>query len=201
MEGLRNLIRQEIARALDRRARRIPAIVDAYDPASHAVKVKMQPEGTISGWLSIETLQVGSEFGVQIAPNIGDPGWLEFHEGDFNAGVFVGSSFNERFKPTPIAAGEMLLKHKSGSSLYFKNDGTLTITDQAGSKVMLDGQGTANVFAETVNLGPEGSSFVKLVTDAFVNLFNTHTHPGNNQPPNVLTRMSSSQLTAKVNGV
>jgi phage baseplate assembly protein gpV len=198
-ERLLNLVRREVERALARRARRVPGIVDSYDPDRHAVKVKLQPEGVLTGWLDIETLQIGDQCGVLIAPNIGDTGWVEFHEDDFNAGIFVGGSFNDRFKPAAIAAGEMLLKHKSGSSLYFKEDGTVTVTDQAGSKVVLDGQGTANVFAETVNLGPEGSDFLKLVTDAFEAVFNSHTHPGNNQPPNVLTRMSDAQLTSKVN--
>lgn len=199
IEHLRNMVRAEVERAMARRARRIPVVVDGYDPDRHAVKCKMQPEGTISGWVQIEAAQVGSQFGVMIAPNIGDPGWLEFHEDDFNAGVFVGSSFNDHFKPVAIKAGEILLKHKSGALLYFKDDGSVTLTDKAGSTVLLDGTGTASVTADVINLGSAGQALHKFVIDTFQAIYNAHTHPGINQPPALAFRITPAHLTSTVN--
>ena len=95
IEGLRNIIHQEVQRFLDRRIRRVPCIVDSYRGDLHAVKVKLQPSGDLTGWIQIETDQVGS----LVAPNIGDPGWLEFHEADRRAAVFVGSNHNDNFPP------------------------------------------------------------------------------------------------------
>ena len=138
-EALRNLIHREVLRVLDRRRRRTPCIVDSYSPELHAVKVRLQPEDTISGWLQIDQLATGDSFGVQTAPNIGDPGWAEFHEADGRAGNFVAAVSNDKFPPVPIQAGEFLVKTKWGGLLYFKNDGTFTIDNGNGAKLVFDG--------------------------------------------------------------
>jgi hypothetical protein len=175
MEGLRNIIHLEVQRFLDRRMRRTPCIVTGYRGDLHAVKVELQPSGTASGWIQIETNQVG----LLIAPNIGDPGWLEFHENDRRAAVFVGSNHNDLNPPAKqIRAGEFFYQNKAGQSLYFKVDGSITATDDEGALVQLlngtftvsdkngttvsgDGTGTAavkasveiNVTAPAVNIG------------------------------------------------
>lgn len=136
-EALRNLVHLEVLRVLDRRMRRVPGIVTGYDPDSFTVKVALQPSGTLTGWIQIEQLQTGNGFGVQVAPNIGDPGWVEFHENDRRAGVFVGAASNEKFPPVPIQAGEMLFKAKWGQSIYLKDDGSVTAVDGAGGSLVL----------------------------------------------------------------
>ncbi|MBV9984497.1 phage baseplate assembly protein V [Bradyrhizobium sp.] len=168
LEGLRNFIHQEIQRALDRRMRRLPCIVSAYNPSQHTVKVKLQPSGTETGWTQIEAPQVGW----MVAPNIGDPGWLEFHEADRRAAVFVGSNHNDSFPPPQqIAAGEWFYKNKAGQSLYFKQDGSITATDKAGSTYQLDGTGNVAVTAKTqvtvtapaINLGASGGALLPVL--------------------------------------
>lgn len=161
IEGLRNFIHQEVQRFLDRRTRRMPCIVDSYRGDLHVVKVKLQPSDILSGWLQIETDQIGG----LVAPSIGDPGWLDFHEDDRRAAVYVGSNHNDLFPPpVQIEAGERLTKHKSGSSIYQKNDGSVAVTDKHGSVIELDGAGNASVTAATaitvnapaINLGNGG---------------------------------------------
>lgn len=136
IEGLRNLIHHESQRSQDRRSgHRMPCIVDSYRGDLHAVKVKLLPSESLTGWIQVETDQIGS----LVAPNIGDPGWLEFHEGDRRAAVFVGSSHNDIFPPPQqIAAGERLTRTTFGSSLYFKNDGSITATDKKGASIVLN---------------------------------------------------------------
>lgn len=149
IEALRNIIHREVRRVLDRRTRRTPCIVDSYNPQTHAVKVKLQPEGTLSGWMQIETDQIG----LQVAPNIGDPGWIEFHEDDRRAGVFVGSSHNNpNPPPVQIAAGEWRYQNKSGSWAYFKSDGSITLIDKGGSIIAMDGQGDVTITATNIVL-------------------------------------------------
>jgi hypothetical protein len=162
MESFRNFIHLEVQRFLDRRTRKMPCIVTGYRGDLHAVKVELQPTGTLSGWIQVETDQVGN----LVAPNIGDPGWLDFHEDDRRAAVFVGSNHNDLFPPPQaINAGERLIKTSFGSMFYFKNDGSITSTDKAGTVIASDGTGNATVTATTavtvhapaINLGNGGA--------------------------------------------
>lgn len=202
MEGWRNLVHLEVQRFLDRRTRKMPCIVTGYRGDLHAVKVELQPSGTASGWIQIETDQVGN----LVAPNIGDPGWLDFHEDDRRAAVFVGSNHND-LNPPPVAinAGERLTT-VFGSTIYQKNDGSVTVTDKAGTVIEADGTGNATVTATTaitlkaptISLG-DGGSMMQLITGAFMALFNNHTHTvagGVAQP--TATPISAAQLTSVV---
>jgi phage baseplate assembly protein gpV len=173
IEAFRNIIHREVQRFLDRRTRRTPCIVDSYNGATHTVKVRLQPEDTLTGWMQIQTAQVG----LLIAPNIGDPGWIEFHENDRRAGVFVASNHNNNVPPPQaIEAGEFFYKGKSGSSVYYKADGSITSTDKAGTIIASDGTGNATVTASmavtvnapAINLGSSGGALqpVKLADNS-----------------------------------
>jgi hypothetical protein len=179
IEGLNDRVHHEAQRVLDRRMRRTPCLVTAYRGDIHAVKVSVLPSQTGTNWISIETGQIGEV----IAPNIGDPGWLDFHEDDRRAAVFVGSTHNDQHPvPQQIHAGERLIKLKTGQSLYFKLDGSITATDDEGAFVQLlngtftvsdkngttvsgDGNGIAavtasvevNVTSPAINLGNGGT--------------------------------------------
>lgn len=171
-EAIRNLIHREVQRVLDRRIRPMPCIVDSYDPNTFTVKVKLMPQGTLTGWIQINQQATGNSFGDQAAPNIGDPGWLIFHENDARAAVFQGAVSNDKFPPVSIQAGERLIKSKWGQSLYFKNDGSLTaddgqgasakiksgvvtLADKSGATALLDGSGN-------IVLTPGAGGFVYL---------------------------------------
>jgi hypothetical protein len=177
MEGMRNLIHLEVQRFLDRRIRRTPCVVTGYRGDLHAVKVTHQPTGQQSGWYVVQADQIGS----LVAPNIGDPGWLDPHENDRRAMVFVGTNHNDLFPvPQQINPGERLTR-VFGSTIYQKNDGSveisdnegastilrqgsITSTDKAGTVIASDGQGNATVTAPTavtvkaptINLGNGG---------------------------------------------
>jgi uncharacterized protein involved in type VI secretion and phage assembly len=170
IEWLRNFIHQEVQRLLDRRTRPMPCFVTAYNPAQHTVKVALQPSGTETGWIQVKQLATGAGFGIQAAPNIGDPGWVTFHEDDPRAAVFEGAVSNDLFPPVEIQAGEAIVKTKWGSQLYFRQDGsvavndkdgaivnlnagTITSTDKAGSVTELDGAGN-------ITMTPQGGKVV-----------------------------------------
>src|SRR6202040_32770 len=78
---------------------------------------------------------------------VGDPGWLEFHDGDTRAPVFVGSNHNDQNPPPKqIEAGELYYQ-KNGVSVYVKQDGSATLIDKANSTVALDGAGNVTIGA------------------------------------------------------
>ncbi len=97
---------------------------------------------------------------------------------------------------------------KVGNTSLVVANGSITATDGSGSTVVLDGSGNVTVTASgtlsftaaTIKLvasaiiGGAGSVFHKLVTDAFVAFFNSHTHPANNAVPS--QTMTSAQLTS-----
>ena len=176
-EALLDIIRREIQRAMDRRIRRMPCVVDGYNPAQHTVKVKLMPSGIVTGWLLIETGQIG----LQIAPSVGDPGWLEFHEADRRAAVFVGANHNDlATPPKSIQPGEFYYQHKSGSSLYFKADGSVTIKDKGSAVIELDGSGnivTTGNWTHNGDFAATGGVGAGIGGSDTVNL-QTHRHPG-----------------------
>ncbi len=101
-------------------------IVTSYDPKAYAVKLKIQPSDTETGWLPIKALQAGADFGIFAAPNLGDQGVIEFENGDAQVGMVTGFVPSKQDRPPEVAAGEILIKHKSGSFLRFNADGTIT---------------------------------------------------------------------------
>lgn len=130
-EALLNVVRREVLRVMHRTTRRTPVIVDAYDPQTHAAKFRLMPDSVdsavVTGWIPLHTIHTGNNYGFHAAPNIGDHGWLEFHEDDREGGTFTGATFNDKLKPLVTQAGELQYQTIWGHVLYFKQDGSLTI--------------------------------------------------------------------------
>lgn len=117
--------------------------ISAYNPSTYAVKVIFQPSGVESGWLPIKTHWVGNGWGMQAGPTIGDLVAVTFQEGGHDAGVVIGSLFNNVDQPMAVPSGEMWIKHASGSLLRFHNDGSVEVV--ANTKVNVTAGTDANV--------------------------------------------------------
>jgi phage baseplate assembly protein V len=116
--------------------------VTSYDPSNYSVKVALQPEGALTGWLPLVSPWTGGGWGMFSPPTIGDQIEVQYHDGDFDAGVACQRFFNDKNRPLPVPSGEFWLVHKLGALLKLSNDGKVTITDKAGSTVVLNGDGT-----------------------------------------------------------
>lgn len=174
MRGLLNTMKlqaQQAAPALMR-----VGTVTSYDAANYAVKVALQPEGAITGWLPILTAWSGNGWGLFAPPTPGDLIEVQFHDGDFNAGVACLRFFNDGQRPLAVPSGEFWLVHASGAYVKLTNDGKVRVN--AGAEI---------------DIGDLGAALHTLVTDAFVALFNSHTH-ANGAPPD--QTMGASHLTA-----
>lgn len=121
--------------------------VASYDPSNYTVKVALQPEGAVTGWLPLVSAWVGNGWGMFSPPSIGDQIEVQFHDGDFDAGVACQRFFNDQARPLSVPGGEFWLVHKLGALVKLTNDGKVTITDKAGSTAVLNGDGTATVTA------------------------------------------------------
>jgi uncharacterized protein involved in type VI secretion and phage assembly len=104
-------------------------LITSYDPARHAVKVAIQPEGVeVAGWIPLGAAGVGNGFGIVCGPNIGDMVQVTFSEGDNRAPRITGRFFSTVDVPPAAPSGDTYIVHKSGSALKFNGDGTITVT-------------------------------------------------------------------------
>ncbi len=126
--------------------------VTSADAARHAVRVRLQPEGVLSGWLPVTSPWVGAGWGVFCLPQPGDQVLVLAQEGDAEHGVVVGGCFSDR-RPAPAGAvGELVLRHASGAVLRLANDGTVRITgDLHVSGRVFDGHGALDTLRTHYN--------------------------------------------------
>jgi phage baseplate assembly protein V len=137
-DALLNLIRREASAAANRTATARYGIIDTYDPDTFAVKVRVQPEDVITGWLPLGTPWVGDGWGMFAAPTPGDQVLIEFAEGDPESGVLIARLFSDAARPLAVPAGEFWLVHKNGQFIKLTNDGIVTIN--APASLIIDGE-------------------------------------------------------------
>lgn len=128
MSEMQNAMTVAAMRAGDARQNTRLAIVDAYDPETFSVKVKLQPSGVLTGWLPVASCFVGNGWGMFAAPTIGDMVQVDCQEGDIDAGMVTGAIFNDIDRPLAVPSGDFWLVHRSGSMLKFHGDGVIEMT-------------------------------------------------------------------------
>jgi hypothetical protein len=108
--------------------------VVSYDSSNYTVKVRLQPEDAITGWLPLVSTWVGNGWGLFSPPSVGDQLEVQFHDGDFDAGVACQRFFNDSSRPLSVPSGEFWLVHSSGSMLKLTNEGKVLLgsSTQAG---------------------------------------------------------------------
>lgn len=127
MNNLLSAVRAHALLASNGKAVTRTGLIDSYDPNTYAVKVRLQPEDVLTGWLPLLSPWVGNQWGIFAPPTIGDMAEVHFFEADPNAG-FVGLRFyNDVDRPLPAPSGEFWVVHKTGSLLKFHNDGSVEV--------------------------------------------------------------------------
>lgn len=138
-------------------------VVASADPARHAVRVRLQPEGVLSGWLPVASPWVGAGWGVFCLPSPGDQVLVLAQEGEAEHGVVVGGCFSDPRPPPAAAVGELVLRHASGAAIRLGNDGTVRVQgDLHVSGRVFDGHGAL---------------------DALRGHYNQHVHAGSGATP------------------
>lgn len=147
MEALLNQVRRAAAEEALSRATTRHGTITGYDPDNHAVKVSIQPEGTLTGWLPLKALWIGNGWGMFAAPSIGDAVEIDFQEADGGVGSVGWRFFNDLERPLSVPAGEFWLVHKHGQSVKLTTDGALILDDGAGAVIKLKGDGNIELSA------------------------------------------------------
>lgn len=128
MRGMLNAMRQQAQAALGDVALPSTGIVRSYDPTKYAVRLELQPQGNMTGWIPLLTPWVGNGWGMFCPPTIGDLVEVTFLNGDINSGVAGLRAFNDQDLPLPVVSGEFWLVHKAGQVMKFHNNGTVEIS-------------------------------------------------------------------------
>ncbi|WP_424139357.1 phage baseplate assembly protein V [Roseomonas chloroacetimidivorans] len=154
--------------------------VDGVDPDAHAVRVLLQPDGVLTGWLPVETISIGPTWKLHWLPEVGAQVKVEFQEGGKEAGVVTGALYDQAHPaPEGVPTGGVWLVHEN-------------------ARLKLNPDGSIDVLSAAVRIGAMGASFRRLVIDTFQALFDTHSHPGNGQPPT--QKMQASHFTTNLTG-
>jgi len=146
-------------------------LVSSFDPVAYAARVMLQPENILSGWLPILSAWVGNGWGLAAPLTPGDQVLVIAQEADAEHGVIIGSVWSAVDKAPGAPAGELWLRHQSGSFLKLHNDGTIAmqattvnvtgnlvvtgdISDQAGAHGTV--ANLRNAHDEHVHADPQG---------------------------------------------
>jgi phage baseplate assembly protein gpV len=126
-------------------------LVTNYDPTRYMAKVALQPEGSPTGWLPIDSIGVGNGWGLYSPPSINEMVTVVFIDGKLNAGYLQARHYNNQDKPLAVPSGEFWLFHAKGQFVQLTNDGKLTLSDGQGATIVLNGDGTMTSAATTWN--------------------------------------------------
>ena len=102
-------------------------LVSSVDPSSATVRVLLQPEGVLTGWLPVLSSWVGAGWGMVCLPSTGNQVLVIAQEGDAEHGVVIGGAFSDTQRPPQAPVGEMWLVHQTGSCIKLVADGTVQI--------------------------------------------------------------------------
>jgi hypothetical protein len=121
------------------------AHVASYDPKLHRVRCVIPSmrdaanNCVLTSWMPLGSSWSGNGFGFQIAPvggataqnpTAGEPVVIQLVERAYGVAAVASMFFNQTsLAPFPeLQPGEMGIKHKSGSTLQFTNDGNVALT-------------------------------------------------------------------------
>lgn len=200
-------------------------VVDTDDPKKigriRALVPSVLGEDTDSGWaLPCTTGGGGPERGMLFLPQEGDTVWIEFAAGDVSRPIWVGTFWSSPDStggaddlgsvtgpeaPTgdgkPATSDVAVIKTKSGHELVFDDDGEVVLLASGNGRaaIRFESDGTIVLTADKIKLAGSGASQKVVLGDAFMQLFNTHTHPTGVGPSGPsLQPMTPSQLSTKV---
>jgi uncharacterized protein involved in type VI secretion and phage assembly len=138
------------------------AVVTSVDPSRPAVRVTLQPEGVLTGWLPVLSPWVGAGWGLSSPPSPGDQVLVLAQEGDAEHGVVVGRAWSDTARSPPAPPGELWLVHQSGAFIKLSNDGMIHL------------QGNTSIAGNLSVSGDVSDGHGKL--SSLRTHYNTHTH-------------------------
>jgi len=144
-------------------------IVASYDPKTCRAKAVLAPstdgETPMTGYLPVLAGYMGNGWGLAAPVQKGDQVIVLFMQNHPDQGVILGRIYDQSHIPpvradgSPAAAGELVLRHQTGSLIQLGQDGKVTVIgaaeiDLTAPKIIITGDVTVN---GTVTATGEGS--------------------------------------------
>lgn len=179
------------------------AVVTSTDDPDALGRVKVRypwlGDDAESPWARIVSPMAGKERGAVFRPEVDDEVLVLFEHGDMRFPYVIGGVWSAADPPPERGAdGEnniRLIRSRSGHEITLDDSPgaeKIVITDQSGEhRIELSSSGIV-IESSAIKIGSAGASESLVLGDAFMTLFNAHTHPtgvGPSGPP-------STQMTA-----
>lgn len=145
MRAIANAMRQIGQQQQSARAGTRVGVITNYDPATYSVKVRIQPDDILSGWIPLKAVAVGDGFGIYAAPRPGDVVELHFQEDAIDCASAGLRFFGDGALPVKVPAGEYWIVHRSGSTLKFHDSGDVELVAAGSLSAAVTGSVTATV--------------------------------------------------------
>ncbi|MEP7305159.1 MAG: phage baseplate assembly protein V [Acidobacteriota bacterium] len=174
----------------------IGVVSNVEDPDSLGrVKIRFPwlKDDSESPWARVVSFMAGPSRGAVFRPETGDEVLVLFDHGDMRFPYIIGALWNgkdampsERGKDADNAI--RLIKSRSGHQIVLDDTAgseKVTVLDQAGNSIELSSGGVV-IKSTAIKVGSTGSAESLVLGDAFMTLFNSHTHPtgvGPSGPP------------------
>lgn len=146
-----------------------------------------------SRWARVMSFMGGKERGGVFRPEVGDEVLVLFEHGDMRYPYIIGAVWNGK-DTMPKERGSdadnniRLIKSRSGHQIILDDTNgseKVTVIDKNGNTVELSSSGIV-IKSGTIKIGSENTAQGLVLGDAFMSLFNAHTHPtgvGPSGPP------------------
>jgi uncharacterized protein involved in type VI secretion and phage assembly len=174
----------------------VVGVVSNLDDPDSLGRVKVRfpwlKEDDESRWARVVSFMAGPSRGAVFRPEVGDEVLVLFEHGDMRFPYVIGALWNGK-DHLPQEHGSdasndvRLVKTRSGHTLVFDDTSgseKITITDKGGSVIELSADGVT-IKSKAIKIG-DGAGESLVLGDAFMQLFNTHTHGtgvGPSSPP------------------
>jgi uncharacterized protein involved in type VI secretion and phage assembly len=175
----------------------VVGVVSSIDDPDGQGRVKVRfpwlKDDVESRWARLVSFMAGTERGAVFRPEVGDEVLVVFEQGDMRFPYILGGLWNGK-DAMPSERGQdggndiRLIKSRSGHTIVFDDtsgDEKVTVTDKNGNIIELSSEGVL-IKSKAIKIGSAGASEGLVLGDAFMQLFNSHTHAtgvGPSSPP------------------
>jgi len=188
----------------------VVGVVSNIDDPNSMGRVKVRfpwlKEDDESRWARLVSFMAGPNRGAVFRPEVGDEVLVVFEHGDMRFPYVLGAVWNGK-DAMPSERGSdssndvRVIKSRSGHTLVFDDTAggeKVTIKDKNGNTLELSSSGFV-VKSDAIKVGGPGASESMVLGDAFMQLFNSHTHGtgvGPSSPP-VMPMVKGQHISTK----